>query len=123
MPATPPDTPPLQKRRVRFNDSISYRLAAITLPEPIHDRFMRAQREDEELQSIVSAIKERKSVHPRIQLGQCELRDESLYYRDRLYVPNDDELKAKLLRLYYETPAAGYPGRAKTYDLVSREYY
>jgi len=68
-------------------------------------------------------MKERKSIHPRIQLGQCKLRDRSLYYRDRLYVPNDDKLKAELLRLYYETPAASYPGRVKTYDLVSREYY
>jgi len=56
-------------------------------------------------------------------IGQYKLRDRSLYYRDRLYVPNDDKLKAELLRLYHETPAAGYPGRVKTYDLVSREYY
>jgi len=111
------------QKKVRFTDTNTYRLAAIVLPDTIHDRFMKAQQEDEELQSVITALREGKPNHPRFQLGQCELRDECLYYRDRLYVPDDDELRAEILRLCHETPAAGHPGRAKTYELISREYY
>lgn len=64
-----------------------------------------------------------KTRHPKFQLSQCELRHGYLYYRDRLYVPDDDELYAELTRLCHEIPAAGHPGRARTYQLMSRDYY
>jgi len=84
---------------------------------------MKAQQEDQEVQSVIQALREDKSTHPTVQLTQCQIREDLLYYRDRLYIPDDDELKAEVLRLCHEDPAAGHPGRAKTYELISREYY
>jgi len=72
---------------------------------------------------VLEAIRQGKTRHPFLQLSQCEVRDKYLYYRDRLYVPDDDELRAKIVRLCYEDPAVGHPGRARTYALLSREYY
>lgn len=72
---------------------------------------------------MLNAIRQGKTRHPFLQLSQCEIRDQYLYYRDRLYVPDDDELRAKIVRLCHEDPAAGHPGRARTYALLSREYY
>jgi len=51
---TPPASPnTAQKKKVHFIDEKSYRLSAILLPESIHDRFMKAQQEDSEIQSVV----------------------------------------------------------------------
>ncbi|KIO17550.1 hypothetical protein M407DRAFT_84869, partial [Tulasnella calospora MUT 4182] len=46
-----------------------------------------------------------------------------LKYRNRIYVPNDEEIKRMLLQLYHDSVMAGHPGQAKTLDLVSRGYY
>jgi len=99
------------------------RIAAILLPDAIQERFIYGYQHDQNLLSVLEAIRQGKSKHPFLQLSQCEIRDEYLYYRDRLYVPDDDELRATIVRLCHEDPAAGHPGRARTYALLSREYY
>ena len=50
--------------------------------------------------------------------------DEGLtYYQGRLYVPNDDNIKFEILKRYHDSPGAGHPGREKTLDLISRNYW
>ena len=61
--------------------------------------------------------------HPLITLAECVEDDGRLFYQDRLYVPDDSSLKAELLRRCHDAPASGHTGRAKTYELLSREFY
>jgi hypothetical protein len=58
-----------------------------------------------------------------ITLSECEHRNDRLYYRGRLVIPDSDELKVKLLRIVHDSPAGGHPGRGKTLDILQREYY
>lgn len=95
----------------------------IMLPEEVRELYEIAYRSDETLQDILAAIRVSKTRHPKIQLSQCQVRHGYLYYRERLYVPDDDELYAELTRLCHEIPAAGHPGRARTYQMMSRDYY
>jgi Retroviral aspartyl protease./Reverse transcriptase (RNA-dependent DNA polymerase). len=46
-----------------------------------------------------------------------------LFWRNRMFVPDDEELRLRLLRSCHDKAAAGHPGRAKTYELLSRDYY
>jgi len=59
---------PVQKKlkKVHFIDEKPYRLSTILLPESIHDNFMKAQQEDEEVQSVIQALRENKSTHPTV---------------------------------------------------------
>ena len=41
----------------------------------------------------------------------------------KIYVPQQPALKAELLRVVHDEPFAGHFGEAKTYDLLSRNYY
>ncbi len=59
----------------------------------------------------------------RITLSECETRNSRLYYRNRLVIPDHDELKVKLLRYVHDSPVGGHPGRTKTLDLLTRQYY
>ena len=95
----------------------------LTLPEEIRELFAKGCDSDETLQEVLHAIRVGRTRHPKVQLSQCEVRNGYLYYRDRLYVPDDDELYAELTRLCHEIPAAGHPGRARTYQILSRDYY
>jgi HrpA-like RNA helicase len=59
----------------------------------------------------------------KISLSKCEAYRNRLYYRNRLVIPNYDELKLKLLKHVHDLPIAGHPGRGKTLELLQREYY
>jgi hypothetical protein len=78
---------------------------------------------NKKLKSIILALKKKKPQHRKILLTECELPEKYLYYRKRLYVPANEKLYAELLRLYYASPVAGYMGRARTYEVLSRKYY
>lgn len=97
--------------------------AAPTLPENLQSLFEKGYEEDPMPNSVLQALKNEEERHPEITLAECEQRGPYLFYRKRLFVPDYANLKAELLRCYHENPTAGHPGRSKTYELLSREYY
>src|ERR1700712_2151486 len=48
-----------------------------------------------------------------------------LLYRGKVYIPktDDDELRRQIIQMHHDLPSAGHPGRWKTYELVSRNYW
>ncbi|SPJ89616.1 related to TY3B TY3B protein [Fusarium torulosum] len=96
---------------------------SIELPDDIRHLLDQGYEADEDLQLILQALKEGAPRHPKITLAECKVVQDRLLYRDRLYVPNHDPLKTALLKACHEHPIAGHPGRARTYDLLSRDYY
>lgn len=46
-----------------------------------------------------------------------------LYYKGKLYIPNDKELRADVIRTCHDTPIAGHPGKHNTLELVSCHYW
>jgi len=43
--------------------------------------------------------------------------------KGKVYVPKDEELRAEVIRLHHDVPAAGHGGRWKTVELVTRNYW
>ena len=41
----------------------------------------------------------------------------------KMYVPKNEELKAKVIQLYHDVLAAEHSGRWKTVELVTRNYW
>ena len=46
-----------------------------------------------------------------------------ILYRGHVYVPKDDQLRRNIVSQYHDTLATGHPGRWKTYELISREFW
>lgn len=65
----------------------------------------------------------RKLARLRIPFSACSERDGRLYVGERLFIPDHEDLRPQLLRSCHDDVAAGHPGRAKTYELLSRHYY
>ncbi|GMF62286.1 unnamed protein product [Phytophthora fragariaefolia] len=42
---------------------------------------------------------------------------------DRVVVPDDPELKLRVIYEYHDAPTSGHPGREKTYLLLTRDFY
>ena len=46
-----------------------------------------------------------------------------LFFQDRIYVPRDMDLRRRIVELHHDTMVAGHPGRWKTLELVSCNYW
>jgi hypothetical protein len=49
--------------------------------------------------------------------------DGLLTFRGKIYVPNDRDLRRRIVAQHHDTAIAGHPGRWKTLELVSRNYW
>jgi hypothetical protein len=56
-------------------------------------------------------------------LADLEERDGLLFVENKIWIPEDDDLRLTILNLHHDLPAAGHPGRTKTLELVKRNYY
>ena len=44
-------------------------------------------------------------------------------WHDRIYVPKDKRLREDIIRQHHDSPLAGHPGRYKTQELITRDYW
>ena len=72
---------------------------------------------------IIEALRSGARHHNKIPLAECEEHENHLYFRERRYVPNSDKLRLRIIQLAHDSVAGGHPGRAKSYELVSRAYW
>lgn len=56
-------------------------------------------------------------------LLEWEEHDGLLYYKGKLYIPNDKELRAEIVKTCHDTSTTGHPGKHATLELVSRQYW
>ena len=57
-------------------------------------------------------------------LAECTLVNEHVYYReDRKLIPDNDELRLRLIKLAHDTPLADHPSAAKCYEILARNYF
>src|SRR5690606_1360734 len=61
--------------------------------------------------------------HPKVALGECSMLNDMLHVYGLVYVPQDESLHTEIIRSCHDTPAAGHPGKAATYELVTRDYW
>jgi hypothetical protein len=69
-------------------------------------------------QRIISLLHDSQLHSKEISLSECGVHDGRLYYQQRLYIPNDNNLRLRLLQRHHDAPVAGHPGHAKTFDLL-----
>jgi hypothetical protein len=61
--------------------------------------------------------------HIKIKLGQCEIKDDWLYVRNRLYVFYHNETRTRIIKKIHELLPERHAGRESIYVRVSKEYY
>jgi hypothetical protein len=78
---------------------------------------------DPEMQEVILKLQKGECRDNRVALGLCEEGDGLLTYEGLIWIPNNDQLRLKLLYDHHDALVAGDPGRAKTLELLSRHYY
>jgi len=89
--------------------------------EDLLEKIKKARNKNEDVVRVVEEMKK---------MGVKELRgnkwkiEEDLVLKEgKVYVPKDEELRAEVIRLRHDVPAAGHGGRWKTVELVTRNYW
>ena len=79
--------------------------------------MLRAQKKDEKIAAIISQIGNGKETKFSVK------EDGSLYYKDRVCVPNDSELKKAILEEAHSGSFAMHPGSTKMYQDLKVSYW
>jgi hypothetical protein len=56
-------------------------------------------------------------------LEPFSMQDNLVLYEGLVYIPDNDDLKLRVLQQYHDSPVAGHLGQAKTLELVSRDFH
>ena len=56
-------------------------------------------------------------------LSEASVTDGRIFFKDKLFVPGVGQLRYRFIKKSHDDPAAGHPGKTKTYEIFSRYYY
>jgi hypothetical protein len=78
---------------------------------------------DKELQEAITKIKKLGPASLKKGIEDWNTEGNLILYKGRILVPNNEELKAKIVKEHHDSIVAGHPGRHKTLELISRNYW
>ncbi len=90
---------------------------------PLQKLIKEGHTHDDFVMEILDALNKRLRHSKKITLGDCEEREELLYYQNHLYVLNYKEIRTRVCELHHDLSAAGHGERTKTLKLIHRQYF
>jgi hypothetical protein len=87
----------------------------------IKDRILEAVNADLQYKRLVAKLQQHEK--PQTQESYTLGTDSLLLYKNRVYVPNDRELKLAILKEMHNVTYAGHPGYQKTVAAVKSHYF
>jgi len=87
----------------------------------ILEKIKKAKSKDEK---VVRVVKEMKKTGIKVIKGdEWQVERDLVLKEGKMYVPKDEELRAEIIRIHHDMPAAGHEGRWKMMELVTRNYW
>ena len=87
----------------------------------IIEKIKKARGKDKEVVRIMEEMK--KANVKELRGEEWTIEGDLVIKEGKIYVPKDMELRAEVIRLHHNVPAAGHGGRWKTVELVTRNYW
>jgi hypothetical protein len=93
-----------------------------TIQNKLQELITKAYKEDLLAVEIIKALREELRRVKRFSLIEYELKKNKVYYKNRLFIPENDKLRLRIFQIIYNSTVGGYPGRTKLIELITREY-
>ena len=93
------------------------------IQDPLINELVKERDYDPEVSLALKNLKNHGPKRIQDSLSEWQTQDGLILYQGRIYVPKNEEIKRKILRRHHDSLGAGHPGREKTLDLVSRNYW
>jgi hypothetical protein len=75
-------------------------------------------------ESVVKAVEEmKKSGTKKVEGEEWSQEQGLILFRGKVYVPKDEDLRRQIVKAHHDSQVTGHPGRWKTLELVSRNYW
>ena len=85
------------------------------------EKIKKARSKDEDVVRVVEEMK--KARIKELQGNEWKIEGDLVLKEGKIYVLKDEELRAEVVQLHHDVPAAGHGGRWKTVELVTRNYW
>jgi hypothetical protein len=95
----------------------------IAADKPLLQRIRDSSLQDQQVTEALNLLHTKGPRQLRKGLEEWNVEDRLILYRGKVYVPKDDAIRRDLVKLHHDTLQAGHPGRWKTYELLSRNYW
>ena len=89
----------------------------------MHDLFAQKIMEDDIVKYAITALKVRGTPPIKSSLEDWKVEEGLLFFRDRCYIPDDTELRRRLVEKYHENLSSGRPGQWQTTELLRQDYW
>jgi len=85
------------------------------------EKIKKARSKDKDIVRVAEKMKRAKV--KKLRENEWKIEGELVLKKGKVYVPKDEELKAEIIWLHHDMPAAGHGGRWKIVELVTRNYW
>jgi len=85
------------------------------------EKIKKARSKDEDVVRVVEEMK--RAGVKELRGNKWKIEGDLMLKEGKVYVPKDEELRVEIIQLHHDVPAAGYGGRWKTVELVTRNYW
>ena len=86
------------------------------------ERIHEASKQDQEWQERKTELRELEQHHFELP-KHWQIIDELIYYKNRLYIPNNEELQTQIAKGCHDSQSARHFGQEKTLEMVCRDFY
>ncbi|QRW17416.1 Retrotransposable element Tf2 protein [Rhizoctonia solani] len=106
-------------------DPVFANVALVTPEKELQRQIKASLDQDESLEEILQFLQNKSKAPPSIKCAfkDYEMEAGLLFYQGQIVVPDVGTLRTDLLCIFHDSPLAGHPGRQRTLELVSRDYY
>jgi len=85
------------------------------------EKIKKARSKDEDVVRVVEKMK--KAGVKKLRRNEWKIEGELVLKEGKMYIPKDEKLRAEVIQLHHDVPAAGHGGRWKMVELVTRNYW
>jgi transposase InsO family protein len=98
--------------------------AVVTAGDPnLRKRLKETQEHDPEVSQALATILRNGPRSITKGLEDWNLEEGLILFRGKIYVPKSQELRRDIVKMHHDSIATGHPGRWKTYELVTQNYW
>jgi len=98
-------------------------------PSPLEELWEEAAREDKSYERATEAVQQGKRTFPnvlklKVLIAECSLSAQGkLMFQGRLWVPDKEELRTRMIQETHDSKACGHPGRDSIAQILGRQYF
>jgi len=112
------------KNQVFIKDNWIRSMYKVVVEGPKVDMIEKIKRARSKDKDVVRVVEEMKKVGVKeLHRNEWQMEGDVVLKERKVYVPKDEELRAEIIQLHHDVPAAGHGGRWKTVELVTRNYW